>query len=634
MSYLRLLPHITLLAGTNYMPDDPEAAARIATTQGNTSLLIARRHPDYEKKFKSWDKFRSAWVGGAEFVEKYTSTFSKREDAEDFKARKAASYCPAISKGSVIRIKNAIFQRIGEVTRKGGPKSYRDACNGDKWGVDKLGSSMNTFIGKEVLPELLAIEKVGVFIDAPELPPNFSMMDKVGKRPYIYTYKAEDILAWVPDDSSEPNQFDTLLLREHYLKLDKDNGLPVAWECRYRYMRKVLMSGGGFQVLVQFYNEAGKQTDKNGSVESGKDYYINLPLIPFVVFELSQSLLTDVADYQIALLNLGSSDMAYALKMNFPFYVEQYDPRSEAGPFKTGIVPDTKVRDGVIPRNSQQTPAADTAKEEILVGVAKGRRYPIGAERPGFVHPSSEPLVASMKKQEQLKQEIVEILNLTLSNVTAGSIDLESQDRRQGLESGLNNIGMELEHGERRIAAIWALYEDSTEPITVTYPNTYSIKSDAERRAEAKEINELRSGIPSTIYQKENAKQVVLTMLQGKIPQAKLEEAFSEIDSAKTMTSNAEEIKTDLENGLVSTETASVARGYPAGEVAQAKIDHAERIARIQAAQTSEDALKNAGARGVPDAAAAPGGGPLEKKVAGSKDGGVPDSTKVRGEGK
>jgi hypothetical protein len=37
----------------------------------------------------------------------------------------------------------------------------------------------------------------------------------------------------------------------------------------------------------------------------------------------------DIADYQIALMNLESSDINYMLKSNFPFYVEQYDPRAE-----------------------------------------------------------------------------------------------------------------------------------------------------------------------------------------------------------------------------------------------------------------------------------------------------------------
>jgi hypothetical protein len=46
---------------------------------------------------------------------------------------------------------------------------------------------------------------------------------------------------------------------------------------------------------------------------------------------------------------------------------------------------------------------------------------------------------------------------------------------------------------------------------------------------------------------------------------------------------------------LVSQELASKARGYPEGQVDQAKKDHAERLALISQAQSS------GGARGVPD---------------------------------
>jgi hypothetical protein len=70
--------------------------------------------------------------------------------------------------------------------------------------------------------------------------------------------------------------------------------------------------------------------------------------------------------------------------------------------------------------------------------------------------------------------------------------------------------------------------------------------------------------------------------------------------SAKYISSDPEAITKDLQNGLVSDATASLARGYDASEVEQAKKDHAERIARIQAAQAPPGGgLTNPGARGV-----------------------------------
>lgn len=599
------------------------------STIGNQYDITSYRHPDYDKWLVKWTKFRDAWEGGEDFIEKYTKTYSKREDPAEFTARKEASYCPAISKGCVMRIKNAISQRFGEITRKNGPKSYQDACTGDKWGIDKLGSSMDSFVSQEILPELLALGKVGVYVDAPTLPTNFSLRDKIGKRPYIYTFKAEDIVAWVPDETSEPNQFSVLLLREHYLSVDPINALPIGWRSRFRLLKKVANG-----VSVSFYDEAGTQIDQYG-LKMDTNYIINIPNIPFVVFALNQSLLTDIAAYQVALLNLGSSDMAYALKSNFPFYTEQYDPRSEEGPMKTGVVPSSSsFVDPAAPTLTKAQPYSETAQKEIKVGVTAGRRYPVETDRPDFIHPSPEPLMASMKKQDQLKQEIQEILSLSLSNITAGSIDLAVQASKQGLESGLHNIGLELEHGERQIAAIWCLYEGSKEQITITYPKTYSLKTDEERRKEAKETNELKTAIPSATFQKEIGKQVALILLSGKVDAETIEKINKEIDTASTMTSDADDIATDLENGLVGDETASLARGYPPGEVEKAKKDHADRIARIQKAQMSEGALKNPGSRGVGDMSMDDDESSNEKKAAITTGDGLKDKSKQRGDGK
>lgn len=595
---------------------------------GASKTIINSRHPDYVSKQEDWKLFRDAWTGGQTFVNDYLCSFSVREENQHLSERRKITYCPAIAKGAVSQIKNAIAQRMTEVTRKNGTESYTAACQGDKWGVDKLGSSMNKFVGKEVLPELLAMGKVGVYIDRPYIAPGFTQYDTINKRPYVYTYKCEDIMAWVPDDSSEPNEFSVLLLRENYLETDVVTGLPTGWCQRFRYMQ---LNRDAKTVIVKFYNLKGEQINVENQ-KSNDEYAIYLQVIPFVVFELSESLLTDVAMYQVALLNLGSSDLTYALKANFPFYTEQYDPKSEAGPYKTGNVPVPQSVDAAIVNQTRQNISNDMAKEEIDVGVSQGRRYPKGTERPDFIHPSPEPIVASMSKQSQLKGEIKEILSLWLSNVTAGSVDKQTQDDRQGLESGLNNIGMELEYGERKIGTIWSMYEGKKKTdVAVSYPNTYSIKSDKERREEAKEINELSTAVPSILYQKESKKQQVLVLFQGKLPQEQINKINKEIDDASTMTCNYEEIKSDVELGLCGQETASIARGYPKGEVEKAKKDQADRLALVQAAQSAEGALKNPAARGITDKAVAPAStSQSEKKVTADP---INPQTK-RGEGK
>lgn len=599
---------------------------------GTGSRAIASlMHPDYYHQLPNYYKYRYTYMGGKDFVEQYLYQFSRREEVMDFRLRKNAAYCPAIAKGKINNIKNAISQRFYEIVRKGGSSSYITATTGDRHGVDLVGSSMNRYVTKSILPDLLTMGKIGVFIDAPPLPQQATMMDKLGKRPYLYSYRVEDILNVAYDDAYEPNEFKRILLRDNYLLEDKTYGLPVAWKARYRYMWK---DEAG--VHLRFFNEQSKPINVNNESEDIV-YHLDLAYIPFVLFQISESLLTDVADYQIALMNLSSSDLMYCMKSNFPFYTEQFDPISEFGPMKGPAIPTNLAPvDGVLPRLPAQTTNSQTSKEELKLGITAGRRYGKGLERPGYIAPPSEPLLASMEKQGQLKGEINEILNLTLANITAGSVELQEQDRRQGLESGLNNIGVELQHGENRLAVIWNAYEGAKDATIVTYPNTYSLKSDEDRRKEAEDLNKLKSATPSQLFQKEVGKQIVTTLMSGKVNSEKITEMEKQIDEAPTMTSDSEEITKDLENALVSNETASIARGYAKGEAEKAKIDHAERLKRIQDAQTpaAGPGLANPAARGIPEQDPNKKSGQAERKEANDPTKSPVPVDKTRGPGK
>lgn len=579
------------------------------------------RHPCYNEQ--DMILYRDTWVGGQDYIDKYLKTYSAREQPDELQTRKQYSYNPAIAKSCVIEVKNSISQRFNEITRKGGPKTYLAACNGDKWGVDKLGSSMNSFTNREILPELLVMGRVGVWIDAPQLPDDRTLADKA--RPYIYTFKSEDILSWVPDESSEPNQFSLLLLREHYATVDSMTGLPCMMDHRFRYVKKE-----GDKVVVKYYNSSDKQVDQINELSS-KTYTLDLKVIPFVVYEISTSILADAAKYQIALLNMASSDVSYSLRANFPFYIEQFNAKNE-DPYSKGTnAPSRRGEAIVTDGNTRRRTPSDTATKEVKVGIVSGRRYPENTNPPAFIHPSPEPLLASMKKQEQIKAEMREIIKNTMANMSAMSLDTEQQDKNDTYESGLHNIGLELEQGERRIAYIWALYGGSEDSSVITYPQNYKFKSDADRLENAKKISELKTGIPSKKYQKEAAKQQIIEQFQGKVPSDVLETMLSEVDKAKTMTSNVDEISQDLENGLVTEETASDARGYEPGEVEKARQQHADRLARIQKAQSSMGFA--GGARGVPDAGSSQDG-KLEKKVSKIRKDGLKKRSAVRGEGK
>jgi hypothetical protein len=100
------------------------------------------------------------------------------------------------------------------------------------------------------------------------------------------------------------------------------------------------------------------------------------------MLDIGDSLIKDVCQHQIALLNLVSSDVNYALKGNFPFYVEQRDMRALGSHLKVAA-----NADGTATQGGQG--ASDT---DIKVGVTQGRAYDKGANAPQFINPSSEPL--------------------------------------------------------------------------------------------------------------------------------------------------------------------------------------------------------------------------------------------------
>lgn len=516
-------------------------------------------HPALAFDSLNWRKWRLTYKGGTDFIQEYLKPLSIRESTEEFNERKEITYVPAFAKAAINDIKNAIFQRTSDVVRKQGPSSYLRACVGLDGGVDFRGATMNNFIGRYILPELLTMRRVGIFVDMPPLKGS-TVTDNLGLRPYIYMYQTEDIISWQFEGPDQPNEYKALLLRDHDYTTDEDTDLVVSRGERYRLLWK---ENG--KVKCKF-------CDDNGDNERIID--LNLTRIPFHVFEIPSSLLEDVADYQIALMNIASSDISYIRKANYPFYVEQYDHRTEM--LHTKGPP---VADGTAPTTNK------ARQPEIATGVGQGRRVPSGMEMPKFIHPSSEPIKASMEKQEALKKDIKELVNLAVSNLNA-SAESKQQDN-QGLEAGLSFIGLVLEHGEHQIASYWAGYE-SSESATVTYPTNYSLKSEEDRQREAEGDELLMSKLPSDTFKREMSKEIARKKLGGKVPQTVLDKIYSELNTAPAIVSDPDQIHQDWEDGLVSTDTASKLRGYKDGETEQAKKDHAERLAAILEAQGGE----------------------------------------------
>jgi len=355
-----------------------------------------------------------------------------------------------------------------------------------------------------------------------------------------------------------------------------------------------------------------------------------------------------------------SSDVNYALKSNFPFYVEQKDQRAGGQHLKSAIGED----------GTASTGGQGSADSDIKVGATQGRTYDKGMNPPSFINPSAEPLKASMDLQAKLEDDIRKLIHLSVAD-TANRATAESKSMdNQGLEAGLSYIGLVLEAAERQIAEFWAAYEER-DPVkrdvaTVKYPDRYSLKTDSDRIAEAQSLVKLMYAVPGQKVKRELAKNIVLALLGGKVSVGDIQAIFDEIDKAPYATSDPTTIIAAVEAGLCGEKTASMALGFNDDEHIQARADHAARAIRILQAQqkggafgdqttgsTKRDAAdsktmgsdatnlsdvgqmnSDAGARGLSDLSANPGAGKEEKAVSRNTTFNNDIRSPVRGKGK
>jgi hypothetical protein len=568
-------------------------------------------HPRYTHSTRNWEKYRFTLESQREYVEKYLRKFSDREDGGDFTRRKDITYVPSFARSNLLEVTNSIHQRLIDVTRVGGSGDYQQATDGLRGGVDLKSNSMNSFLGQQVLQELTGMGKVGLYID---MPPLFgeTAADQRGKRPYTYLYQAEDILNWEFTADGQPAQLQMVLLRDHFFKQHSVLGLPQKEHTQFR----LLWIENG-QVFIQFFDHDGKTVSPAGLPDSSGPIALNIPRIPFVILELSDSLLADVCDVQIALMNMASSDISYSLKSNYPFYVEKFNPIATPQHIKRPNNPD----------NQGEAAQQKSGGKDVKTGTASGRQIPKDLDYPIFLSPSAEPLRASMEKQAELKQDIRNLMNLSLSRVTATRASAESKDRDdRALEAGLSAIGLELEVGERDFAEIWASYEGG-EPATVNYPENWDIRTDEDRRKEAEELRESAIQIPSPTYKKAVAKRTVTLVMGNRVSDEDLAKMQKEIDDADFTIIDPGIIEKDVEQGILSAEDAAKAKNYPEGTVQKAQAEHAERLARIKEAQAGPEA------RGVADEDGETDSGKIEKEQSRQTDEDGEVSDKTRGEG-
>lgn len=517
-----------------------------------------------------WDRYRRTYEGGRQFVDTYLKKYGVRETQTMFDERKSITYCPGFAGAAVDEINNTIFSRMPDVSRLAKSNTYNSAILGQNYGVDYRGTSIDSFIGCNVLPELTVMGRVGVYVDMPRDVP--STGKDLGTHPYFYIYPIEDIISWTNGLPGSGHEYTKLLLRDNYYNTDEDNafGLVTSMDDRYRLLEVV--DGG---VKVTFLDDQKEEISSE---------ILDLPKIPFVMLSLKHSLLKNVADYQIALLNIESTDVDFARKANFPVYVEE-------GNFLHNL-PATKPEE-------QETDTPDSGEQERQSGTTHGIRYPKGARQPDFINPSSEPMQANIAKEEKLKQDIRLLVHLNVASLGTKSESRESKDfDREGLENGLSYISVVLEEGERKLAQYWAEYENKTDKsVTISYPRNFDLRTDEDRRQEAEAKIKLSKAVSSDTFQREILKQVVDTLMSGKVAPEVLSKMKKEIDTAKSLTADPKIILADLEAGLVTQETASVVRGYDKEEAEKAKKEKAERMEAIAQSQGGEVGA----ARGNPD---------------------------------
>jgi hypothetical protein len=617
--------------------------------------IVEVRHPSYLSSLLDWRKWRITYNGGEYFRKLYLQKLSGREDEQDFQNRLNMTPIPSYARVAIDDVRNAIFQRLRDTIRRGGSNAYQEAINGLSLGVDLRGNTMNGFLGIKVLSELLIMGRVGVYVDSPEVPGNATLADVKGVRPYLYFYPIEDILSWTCAKPDEPSTFQALLLRDVVLNFDQRTYLPTTTVERFRMLWIDRDTG---KVNLQFLDTAGNPIDRAGNPAGAVE--LELTRIPFVLLDIGDSMIKDVVNHQIALLNLGSSDVNYALKSNFPFYIEQKDQRAMGSHLKTAV-----GEDGTATTGGQ--PGADS---DIKVGTTQGRTYDMKANAPAFINPSSEPLKASMELQAKLEDDIRKLIHLAVAN-TANRATAESKSMdNQGLEAGLSYIGLVLEAAERQIAEFWAAYEErdvaKRNVATIKYPDRYSLKTDSDRITEAENLVKLMYAVPGQKVKRELAKNIVLALLGGKVNVGDIQAIFAEIDKAPYATSDPTTIIAAVTAGLCGEKTAAMALGFNDDEHLQARADHAARAIRILQAQQKGGAFGDqttggtrrdpatgktfgsdstnlsdvgdmggdAGARGVPDLSANTAAGKEEKAT--SRDTTLDHDTKppVRGKGK
>jgi hypothetical protein len=532
-----------------------------AASVGTYNELIKTRHPQWIAQHSNWEKYRLTYESGDPFIKTYLKRY-KRETDEDFNWRLFLAYNPNHAGAIVDNVRNALAVKMPDVAREGS-ETYLDII---RYNVDRKGSSMSAFVATQLLPDLLSLGGVGVWIDAPAKAANETAADDAEKTPFLFVVHRENMLSWTK--CPESGHLLTILIKEWMPSIDK-YGLTSGLTVRYRYAQ-LLPNNGGVRVVL---------LDKIGTVVS--DVTLVLPCIPYVFFEIAQPLMTDIANMQVALLNLNSEDTSFLCAANFPIWTQQYDPKMDMREKYTQLAHDGSVE-------SAKDLKLLMALNEQVHSHQRGIKYAVGTERPSWISPSSANVEISIKKQERMIQDMRLITQTALTSLSVSALQQSGASKeadRIGEEAALAYIASVLESGENSIAEIMAsLMGDDPTQTGITYPRTFNVHTDSEVRAEAKELSTLRSQVQSATYYKTMSKAIARTLLNGKATPEELTSIEKEIDELKYWDTDIERAKTLVQyvlNKLVTAQTASKLAGFGPEEAVAALQQQNEDVNRM-----------------------------------------------------
>lgn len=502
-------------------------------------------HPSYNATILS--RWRLIKNGGDDFINEFLVQKAAETTAQ-FTARRNITYDPATASSAVDDVINSLSARL-DVRRSGGLPEYQEVVAGGLGGVDKNGSSMQDFLISEAIPELCYMGKFCWVFN------NFSDPSDERRLPWIEFYPAESIFNW------EYTNGLLSMIALKYKSLDPE-GDEVDVVRVYKRTSPTV-------VETWLQTEADVELDVTTLAEGSSKQTLQLSSFPAHIAELPVGLLSKIDKMQIAMLNIESADIDWLRTANMTVYVEQSH--------SSGMSSIVKADDNTVEED----------RREVLLGSNVGRSYGIGLNPPQFIAAPTDSIQASMKKQDQISGRIREILKTTLSQMklaSAESLGLLGQ----GMEAGLFIIGAILKSAEDSFALSFHDYlKRSFDPVTVSYPKKYELRTISERIAESKNIKEISKTFGSNLAKKYMEIEAIKTILEGKITHSELQEISKEVLESDFCIYDPNTVSSLVNEGIISRQLASKSLGAPDNDYTDAEKEHIRRIVAVQISQTS-----------------------------------------------